>query len=637
VSGAATSGGADVTAAATPSLTRRLATPAALRAFVAVSGLAAGGICHLAGASGAGDLLWRLAIVATLVPVTWSVVRGMIHGDFGVDIIALLAMAAALIGGELLAGAIVAVMLTGGDALEDYAAGRARRDLTALLRRAPQHARRRIAGRWEEVSVDAIRPGDVLLVRAGEVVPADGTLLSRRAAIDASAVTGEPLPVDAEHGSTVRSGTVNAGVPFELRATRGAAESSYAALVKLVRQAARERPPFTRMADRYAMIFLPVTLGLAGAAWALSGDAIRALAVLVVATPCPLILAAPIALVSGLSRAASEGIVLKGGGALEQLAAARTVLLDKTGTLTQGRPAVERIVAFDGVSEGELLHLAASVDQLSAHVLAEGLVHDAVTRGMTLEQPTAAHEAPGDGIEGLVNGRRVGVGGESWLRSQGFAGDGGHAPEDLGAAPGQALVHVGVDDRVAGVLVMGDRLRPDASDLVAALHEQGVRDVAMVTGDRRDVADAIADSAGLDRVYAEQSPEDKLAVVRQAREQPDGRPVVMVGDGVNDAPALALADVGIALAGDSRTVSSEAADAVITVDRIDRVVEALRIARRTMAIARQSVVAGMTLSIVAMLVAALGYLPPVAGALLQEVIDIAVILNALRALAAGPG
>jgi heavy metal translocating P-type ATPase len=613
-------------------LLRRSMTRAAAQATIAVVGLLAGGVCHLSGAPGAGDVLWQATIVVTVVPVTWAVVRGMAQGDFGVDIIALLAMVAALLAGELLAGAIVAVMLTGGDALEDYAAGRARRDLTALLRRAPQVARRRVGDGWEETAVDAVEAGDVLLVRAGELVPADGALLSERATIDASTVTGEPLPVETAQGETVRSGTVNAGAPFELRATHGARDSSYAALVELVQTAARERPPFTRMADRYAMIFLPVTLALAGVAWALSGEQTRAVAVLVVATPCPLILAAPIALVAGLSRAAKSGIVLKGGGALEQLAAARTVLLDKTGTLTRGRPEVDRIVTFDGVSETELLRLAASIDQLSAHVLAEGLVHDAMTRRLRLGQPTGAREAPGDGIEGMVDGHRVGVGGESWLLAQGFAGDGHSGPEGLGAAPGQALVHVGVDDRIAGVLVMGDRLRPDAADLVAALHEQGVTDVAMVTGDRRDVALAVASKAGLDRVHAEQSPEDKLGVVRAARDRPDRRPVVMVGDGVNDAPALALADVGIALAGSSRTVSSEAADAVITVDRIDRVAEAVRIGKRTMSIARQSVVAGMSLSIVAMVVAAFGYLPPVAGALLQEGIDVAVILNSLRAL-----
>ncbi|HKE78157.1 MAG TPA: heavy metal translocating P-type ATPase [Solirubrobacteraceae bacterium] len=620
-----------MTLAGTRSLLQRLATPAAARATIALVGAVAGGVCHLAGSPDAGDIVWQVTIVVTALPLAWSVVRGVFRGDFGVDIIALLAMVAALAAGELLAGAIVAVMVTGGDALEDYAAGRAKRELTALLRRAPQIARRRVGDQWEVVDVDAVVVGDVLLVRAGEIVPADGTLVSKQAAIDASAVTGESLPISASQGSTVRSGTINAGAPFELRATRAAAESSYAALVRLVREAARERPPFTRMADRYALIFLPVTLGLAGIAWAASGDSTRAVAVLVVATPCPLILAAPIALVAGLSRAAKSGIVLKGGGALEQLGAARTVLLDKTGTLTQGRPAVERIVVFDGFAEAELLQLAASVDQLSAHVLAEGIVHDALARGLRLEQPNGAREAPGDGIEATVDGRRVGVGGERWLHAQGYDGGNG-TPEDLGAAPGRALVHVGVDGRVVGALVMADRLRPDAADLVAALHDAGVREVTMVTGDRRDVAEAVAAKAGLDGVFAEQSPEGKLAVVRAARERPDRRPVVMVGDGVNDAPALALADVGIALAGDSRTVSSEAADAVITVDRIDRVAEAVRIGRRTMAIARQSVVAGMALSIAAMIVAAFGYLPPVAGALLQEAIDVGVILNALRAL-----
>lgn len=604
-------------------------------AAAALVGTLAGGVCHLAGAPTAGDWLWRLTIVALLVPLTWEVGRALLHGDLGVDVIALLAMAGALIGGELLAGAVVGVMLAGGNALEARAAGRARRELTALLRRAPRQARRRVGDGWEEVTADAVVPGDLVLVRSGELVPVDGVLSSPRASIDASAVTGESLPVEAARGAAVRSGTANAGEPFELRATRDASASSYAALVRLVEAAQREQPPFTRMADRYAALFLPLTLAIAGAAWALSGESVRALAVLVVATPCPLILAAPIAFVSGLSRAASAGIVLKGGGALEQLGEARTVLLDKTGTLTRGRPAVERAVAFDGGSEERLLTLAASLDQLSAHVLAEGIVADARRRGLELLQPAAARETPGDGIVGEVDGRRVGVGGERWLIGQGFAADsdGAHADGDaLGAAPGQALVHVGVDGRLVGALVMADALRPDAGRLVEQLHAAGVGEVTMVTGDRADVAAAIAAQAGLDRVIAERSPEGKLAVVREARDDPRRSPVVMVGDGVNDAPALALADVGIALAGDSRTVSSEAADAVITVDRIDRVAEAVRIGRRTMRIARESVLIGIGLSVAAMIVAALGYLPPVAGALLQEVIDVGVILNALRAL-----
>ena len=601
-------------------------------AVAVLAGTLAGGACHLLDAPEAGDAIWTVTLGATVAALSWTVLRSLIHGDVGVDIIALLAMGGALVGGELLAGSVVAVMLTGGNALEEYASGRARRELTALLRRAPSVAHRWRGGGWEDVEVAAVVPGDLVLVRAGEVVPVDGTLESERASIDASAVTGESLPVPQRRGESVRSGTANAGAPFELLATRAAGESSYAALVRLVEQAQRERPPFTRMADRYAVVFLVVTVTLAGVAWAISGEAIRALAVLVVATPCPLILAAPIALVAGLSRAAAGGIVLKGGTALEQLAATRTVLLDKTGTLTRGQPAVEHIVAFDGHDGDELLRLAASLDQLSAHVLAEGLVRDAVGRGLTLTQPSDAEEAPGDGMTGTVAGRRVGVGGEGWLRAQGFAGDGVAGEALADGRPGRALVHVGVDGSLAGVLVMADRLRPDAAELVAALHAAGVPRVAMVTGDRADVANAVAEQVGLDRVYAEQDPGDKLAVVEAARARPDLRPVTMVGDGVNDAPALALADVGIALAGGSRTVTSEAADAVITVDRIDRVAEAIRIGRRTMAIARQSVVAGIALSVAAMIVAAFGYLPPVAGALLQEGIDVAVILNALRAL-----
>ena len=603
-----------------------------LAAAVALLGTLAGGICHLAGAPSAGDALWIAVIAGTLVPVGWSVARTLARGDVGVDVIALLAMAAALAGGELLAGSVVAVMLLGGNALEAYAGGRAERELTALLRRAPRIAHRRTGSTWEEVAVEAVVPGDLVLVRSGEVVPVDGTLASERAAIDASAVTGEPLPVEQRRGDVLRSGVANAGAPFELRATRAAADSSYAALVALVAAAQRERPPFTRLADRYAAIFLPVTLLVAGGAWAASGEFVRAVAVLVVATPCPLILAAPIALVSGLSRCAAAGIVLKGGTALERLAAARTVLFDKTGTLTRGRPSVELVVPFDGLLGEEVLRLAASAEQLSAHVLAEGIVHDAQARGLRLERPRDAHEAPGDGIEATVGDRRVGVGAERWLLARGFATADGAGSALDGAAPGRALVHVGVDGAIVGALVMADRLRPDAAQLAQALRDVGVRQVAIVTGDRDAVAQAIAAEAGLDRVYAECTPEQKLEVVRAVRARPELRPVVMVGDGVNDAPALALADVGIAIAGDSETVSSEAADAVITVDRIDRVAEAVRIGRRTMRIARQSVIAGMTLSVAAMAVAATGHLAPVPGALLQEAIDVAVILNALRAL-----
>ena len=539
-------------------------------------------------------------------------------------------MAGALALGELLAGAVIALMLSGGNALEAAAAHRAKRELTALLERAPRIAHRRRDGHVQEVGVDAVLPGDIVIVRSGEVVPVDGVVASASAAIDESALTGEPLPVACATGDPVRSGTANAGEAFDLQATRLASESAYAAIVRLVQEAEHQRAPFVRMADRYAAFLLPVTVLLAGGAWAASGDAVRALAVLVVATPCPLILAAPIALVSGVSRAARAGIVVKGAGVIEQLGRVRTVLLDKTGTLTLGAPAVERIVALDGHGPDELLRLAASVDELSAHVVAEALVHDAEARGLVLADVRDVRERPGQGIEGTVEDHRVAVGSRAFLRERGVTvGDGDAVALD---APGRSSVHVAVDGQMAGVIVMADRPRPDAAAAVDALRKAGATRVAMVTGDDRATAEEVARGVGLDEVFADCGPEDKLAVLRAVESEPGSRLVVMVGDGVNDAPALAAADIGVAMAAAGSTVSAEAADVVITVDRIDRVALALHLGRRALSIARQSVLVGMGLSFAAMVAAALGHIPPVAGALLQEVIDVAVILNALRAL-----
>jgi heavy metal translocating P-type ATPase len=387
------------------------------------------------------------------------------------------------------------------------------------------------------------------------------------------------------------------------------------------------------MADRYAGFFLPATVIVAGLAWALSGDPVRGLAVVVVATPCPLILAAPIALVSGLSRAARAGIVVKGTGAIETLGQARTVLFDKTGTLTVGTPEVREIITRGGYQAAELLRLAASVDRLSAHILGDALVTAAVDEGLELTLPGDVHEQPGQGISGLIDGRRVLVGSRAFLAAEGVPAEA--MTSDLvstSRGSGEAHVLVGVDGHLAGLIVMADELRPDAEHIVDRLRAEGVRHVAMLSGDRRSVADRVGRELGVDRVYADQSPQDKLEVVRAVRADPDLCPVIMVGDGINDAPALALAVLGIALGAAGATVSSETADAVITVDRIDRVADAIHAGRRALFIARQSVLTGMGLSLAAMAVAAAGYLPPIAGALFQEAIDLAVILNALRAL-----
>jgi heavy metal translocating P-type ATPase len=599
---------------------------ARLLALLALVGVLGGIVLHVLGIDAPAHLSWAATTALLLVPLTISVARSLLRRDVGVDAIALVAMLGALALGEYLAGAVIALMLAGGNALEEVANRRARRELSLLVERAPRTALLRRDGRVDEVPVEDVVKGDVVVVRAGEVVPVDGLVVSEEAVVDESALTGEPLPATVPRGGQVQSGSASAGSAFELRALRPAAASAYAALVRLVQQAESERAPFVRMADRYAAFFLPLTALIAGAAWAVSGDPVRALAVFVVATPCPLILAAPIALMSGLSRAARAGVVVKGAGAIERLGKARTVLLDKTGTITLGHPVLADVASLDGLPPDETLRLAASLDRLSAHPLAAALVTGAEQRGLRLSLPESADETLGHGMEGVVDGHRVLVGSARWLDAHGVTAG------DQAVDGSAAKVYVAVDGSAAAVILLDDRLREDAGTLVPGLRAAGIEHIALVTGDKRAVAERVAEELGIERVYAEQTPEQKLELVRALRAQPNLRNVVMVGDGVNDAPALALADVGIAMGTIGATVSSETADAVILVDRVNRVADAVRIGRRALKIARQSVVLGLGASLVAMGFAAAGFLTPVAGALLQEGIDVAVILNALRAL-----
>ncbi|HSJ73796.1 MAG TPA: heavy metal translocating P-type ATPase [Miltoncostaeaceae bacterium] len=601
--------------------------PAMLLPALTAAGVVIGGVVAAAGGDGAA--VWRATAIVVLVPLAWSVVRTLSRRALGVDVIALIAIVGALALGEELVAAVIALMLSGGNALERYAARRSRRELTALLARAPHSARLRRDGGLVEVAVERVAPGDLLLVRAGEVLPVDGIVESAVAELDESALTGEPLPRSLSRGDAVRSGTTNAGAALDLRATRPAAESAYAAIVRLVQEAGARRAPFVRMADRYAVLFLAVTLALAAIAWASSGDPVRALAVLVVATPCPLILAAPVALVSGVSRAARRGIIVKGAPVIEALGGARTVLLDKTGTLTIGTPSVASITASGGRSEDEVLGPAAAVEQLSPHVLAAAIVREARRRGLELPLPERVVEDPGRGVEGTVGGVRVAAGSADWLRGRGC--DLAAGPPAGGPADGHATVLVALDGRLAGALARTDSVRPDAPALVGRLRRAGVEEIAIVTGDDPATAAEVARRVGIAGVHAGQTPASKLALVEAERRRAGGT-VVMVGDGVNDAPALAAADVGIAMGGAGATASSEAADAVIIDDRVERVAEAVELGRRSLGIARQSVVAGMALSGAAMIAAAAGFLPPLAGALLQEAIDVAVIANALRAL-----
>ena len=600
---------------------------ARLRLWVPAAGLAAGGAAWRGGAGPAADVVWLGVAACGVAYACWVAVASIARGRLSVDVIALLALAGAIAVDELLAAAVISVMLASGRALEDWAAHRARHDLSALLARAPRIARRYRDGVLETVPLDEIVAGDLLLVAAGDVVPVDGALADEAAVLDESALTGEALPVQHGRGDALRSGTVNAAGPFDLRATTSAADSTYAGIVRLVSEAESAQAPFVRLADRYALWFLPLSLAVAGVAWALGGAA-RAVAVLVVATPCPLILAAPVALVSGLSAAARRGIVVKNGGVLERLARCTTVLLDKTGTLTAGQPAVTAIVPAGALAPEEILGLAASLDQASGHVLATAVVRAAAERGCPLDQPADVTERAGQGIEGTVAGRLVRLGRAEWAGVQGTP-PWVRAVRRRAWLDGALTVFVAVDGIPAGALLLEDRIRPDARQTIRALRHGGITRIVLATGDRVEAASAVGALTGVDEVLAELTPGGKLDAVRREQQR---AAVIMTGDGINDAPALALADVGVAMGARGSTASSEAADAVLTVDHLGRLGEATTLARRTRRIALQSVLAGMGMSLAAMGVAAAGFLPAVWGALLQEGIDVAVILNALRAL-----
>jgi heavy metal translocating P-type ATPase len=598
--------------------------------LAALLGLAGGLVAAGLGEGETARRIWAAGTLACLLPLTLRVIADLRRRRAGVDIIALLAMAGSLAVGEQLAGAVVALMLAGGQELEVFAGRRARRELTALASRAPRIAHRLEGDAIADLPIAEIRPGDRLLVRTGEVLPVDGVVAggagSAGALLDESALTGEPLPVERPRGDTVRSGTVNAGNVFELEASATAEASTYAGILRLVESAERETAPMVRLADRYAVYFLPLTLALAAAAWLLTGDPRRALAVLVVATPCPLILAAPVAIIAGLSRAARAGIIVKGGGALETLARGEILLLDKTGTLTRGEPKLAAVHRLGEVDEAEILRLAASLETASSHVLAPSVVAGGRERGLRLALPAAVRETAGEGIEGMVEGRTVRVGKQAWVLA-------GRPPESLALAVeprfGSSAPWVAVDGRLAGILELQDTLRAEAPATLARLRQAGFREIVLLTGDRRDVADVVGHAVGVDYAVAEASPEDKVREVAAARAR---GVTVMVGDGINDAPALAAAAVGVAMGARGATAASEAADMVIVPDRLDLLADARSIARRSVRIATQSIVAGMALSALGMVFAAVGLLPPVAGAIAQEAIDLAVILNALRAL-----
>jgi heavy metal translocating P-type ATPase len=573
------------------------------------------------------DRVWAGFTAPVLVVLLYDIVASLRRGEVGLDIIAALSMSAALFVGEELAAVVVALMYSGGQFLEAFAERHARREMTALLARVPRTAVRHQDGGLEEVALEVIVPGDRLLIRQGDVVPADGVVASGLAVLDQSALTGEPIPVQQQAGDDVMSGSTNAGEAFDLVASHRPDESTYAGIVRLVEAAQHSKAPMSRLADRFAMIFLAVTVFIAGMAWFFSGDPVRAVAVLVIATPCPLILAVPVAIVSGLSRAAGQGILIKGGKAIEALAHVHSLVLDKTGTLTEGRAKVVSVNVTSDANPNEVLRIAASLDQASKHIIAQTMVAEARTRQLTLAIPSNVVETPGEGVQGVVEGRCVAVGGIQFVMSKLPAGT--ESSFQKSRVAGAVVVAIAIDGRLAGEVRLADELRAGTRSLLQRLRKLGVQRIVLATGDRREVAEAITLGLAIDAVRSELTPDQKVLVVLSERKNGS---VMMIGDGVNDAPALAAADVGVAMGARGTAASAEAADVVILVDHLDRIVPAIEIARRSRFIALESVFAGMGLSLIGMVAAGLGYLTPVQGALIQEAIDVAVILNALRAL-----
>ncbi|MGO4298821.1 heavy metal translocating P-type ATPase [Leifsonia sp. RAF41] len=578
------------------------------------------GVFAVAGADSAARWIAGLYALAVAAGYTIRMLRTLASGGLGVDLLAVVAIVATVAVGEVVAALIVVLMLSGGEALEDYANRRARRELDALLRRDPRYAHRFAGERLEDVPVADVQIEDILLVRPAEVVPVDGVLLDA-AAFDLSSLSGESLPVDRAPGDVVLSGSINGAEAVRLRATALAADSQYQQIVALVEQAAGSKPRVVRLADRFAVPFTAFSLLLAGIAWLVSGDPVRFAEVLVLATPCPLLIAAPVAFIGGMSRAAHSGILVRTGSVFETLARVRTVVFDKTGTLTTGRPVLREVRPAPGFDATELLSLTASAEQYSSHVLAASVVQAAEQRAVGLQEVASAEEHATNGVLARVGERRVAVGKLAFARS--FDRD---APRAV-IGPGELAVYVTVDDRYAGVIIEADPPRSNAQSMLAGLRALGVRNIELLTGDAEETAAHTAGALGITRYRAECLPADKVRRVASIIE----RPVVMVGDGVNDAPVLARADVGIAMGAKGATAASESADVVLLIDDIGGVVEAVAIARRTVAIALQSIWLGIAVSVVLMLIAAFGFIPAIVGALLQEAVDLATILAALRA------
>ncbi len=543
-------------------------------------------------------------------------IRAIRHGEFGSDALALIAISATAITGEWIAASVISVMLATGRALERWAEGRARNQLESLLKRAPIAAHViESDGGVTDLALAKVSLESRIMVRSGEVVPLDGVVVGE-GTFDESALTGEPLPRFRANGEEVSSGVVNAGATVELRTTKTAENSTYSALVRLVEQAQASSANGVRVANKWAVRFVPFALLLAAASWLFTGDYANAVAVIVAATPCPLILAVPVAIISGMSKASAKGAIIKGGAALEQLARAKTVLLDKTGTLTQGGPEVTSVAFAPGANQTEVFMLAASLEQSSPHVVAKSVLLEAARRNLSLQIATQVNETHGVGLEGLVLGKKVRVGQLA------------ESLPDWAPLENALIIGVEIEGELQAVIGLDDPLRDEAKGTIDALRSLGVERILMVSGDRKSTADQVGSEVGVDEVFAECSPERKLEIVHAEMKSTAGS-VIAVGDGINDAPALAAATVGVAMGARGATAASEAADVVIIEDSIRHLATAVLISQGARNRALQAAGIGMGLAVIAMLAAATGLINATAAAVSQEFIDVAAILWAL--------
>ncbi len=567
-----------------------------------------------------------ISIIAIL-PEAFEMIKTLLSGQVGVDVIAIAAILSSLLLGQYAAAGVIVVMLTGGNALEEFAKNRARKELDSLLKRKPTTAHLIKGDETTDVPVEKVLVGDSILLKPGDMIPVDGKIYKGFTSVDESAITGESLPENKKTGDDVLSGSINLDGVVEIHATKVSKESQYETIIKLVSEASTKKSPLVRLADVYSLPFTILTFTMAGIAWFISGDPVRALSVLVVATPCPLLIATPVAIVSGMSRAASRGVIIKSGGVLEQMSRLDAIAFDKTGTVTQGKPTVMAIDPCQGVTKDELLKIAASVEKFSTHALAQVVVDTATKKKLELYKITKSKEVPGKGITAELKGDKVFVGSFALLKDSGINVNDpvciGHSQKE------NTALYVATNKKYLGAITFIDPLRDEAKQTIQDLKAMGIKNFIMITGDRKQVGEYIGHELGITKVESEVLPADKVKILLAEKKMHS--PIAMVGDGINDAPVLAASDVGVALGAKGSTAASEAADAVIMQDDLGRLGELVAISKRSVRIAKESIFTGMGLSSILMVFALFGYIVPIVGAFMQEAIDVIVILNALRA------